>query len=255
MILCWGIFFDLMRRDSLIAKHVADGKVAFGINHTMNDFAHNRKKDLDLVICKRGAPTSYTTSRGHTINNFHDMVAAYGIDLTPSETKDLAAIATAPLTSVASALVALEAKAAFTEFTKARPRLYDELNSSHLTIHGDTDSAIAAAFVIVNLADTFISPLRAPWTIDAAHPAPINRHRQPAATVSVIEKILQIPRRSATGGPGYDAIGLTVIDCKNDGTPIQLVSAPPAPQPGEPFFYDTFIDRLETIYATRFSAV
>ena len=244
-----------MRRNSLIANHVTAGKVSFGINHKMVDFTHNRAKDLDLVICRRGDPRTYTTSRKHTISNFHDMVAAYGIDLAAADAKDLAAIPPIPLTGVASALVAMEAKAAFTEFGKARPRLYDELNSSHLTIHGDTDSAIAAAFVIINLSDSFISPLRAPWTLDATHPAPVNHHKQPKATIDVIAKVDQIPRRSAAGVPGYDAIGLAVIDCKNDGSPITLVTSPPAPRVGDAFYYDSFLDRLETIYATRFAGI
>jgi hypothetical protein len=64
------------------------------------------------------------------------------------------------LAEPATVPVAIEAKACMTEFRKARPLLYDELNSSHLTIHGDTNGAIAAALVIVNIATTFISPTR-----------------------------------------------------------------------------------------------
>jgi hypothetical protein len=37
---------------------------------------------------------------------------------------------------VGNVLVTLEAKACKTKFASSRPRLYDELNSSHLTIHG-----------------------------------------------------------------------------------------------------------------------
>ena len=70
--------------------------------------------------------------------------------------------------------MALEAKACMTEFGKARPRLYDELNSSHLTIHGDTNSAIAAGFALVNAAESFVSPLRNPWPL-GSQPTIVNR--------------------------------------------------------------------------------
>ena len=51
---------------------------------------------------------------------------------------------------------------------KALPRLHDELNSSHLTIHGASDYAIAAAFALVNAAATFVSP-PAPSASDIFH--------------------------------------------------------------------------------------
>jgi hypothetical protein len=46
----WAVMFDLLRECPLLRKHVADGKVAFGINHPMRDFAQNREKNLDFVI-------------------------------------------------------------------------------------------------------------------------------------------------------------------------------------------------------------
>lgn len=111
-----------------------------------------------------------------------------------------------PLTGVKTALIALEAKAAFTEFGKARPRLYDELNSSHLTIHGDTDQAIAVGLAMINAAPSFVSPLRNPWSI-GSHDTIINNHNQPKDTESAISKVKQLPRRSASGQRGFDAVG------------------------------------------------
>src|SRR6202030_3993931 len=88
-----------------------------------------------------------------------------------------------PVAVPATVLVAVEAKACMTEFGKARPRLYDELNSSHLTIHGDTNSAVAVGFAMINVAETFVSPIRNPWPL-ADHEAVINHHRQPRAARS-----------------------------------------------------------------------
>ena len=56
---------------------------------------------------------------------------------------------------VGSVLLALEAKACMTAHIKALPRLYDELNSSQLTVHGAADQAIAAGLAIVNIATAF----------------------------------------------------------------------------------------------------
>src|SRR5262249_16344960 len=141
-----------------------------------------------------------------------------------------------------------------TEFGKARPRLYDELNSSHLTIHGDTNSAIAAGLAIVNIAPTFISPTRNHWTL-GTQPTAINNYNQPADAASALDKILQLKRRSNPGEEGSDALGIMVIDCANDGSPIGLHRSPPAPRISDFFHYEQFVGRLAHIYATRFSGL
>ena len=51
---CWAAFFDLLGTSALLRRHVAEGNVIFGINHTMRDFKTRRKKDLDLVIARPG---------------------------------------------------------------------------------------------------------------------------------------------------------------------------------------------------------
>src|SRR5687768_16620510 len=48
---CWGIVFDLMRMVPLLRRHIEESRVFFGINHEMRDFVHDRKKNLDLVLC------------------------------------------------------------------------------------------------------------------------------------------------------------------------------------------------------------
>jgi hypothetical protein len=56
-------------------------------------------------------------------------------------------------------LLALEAKAMFTAYSKSYPRFYDELNSSHRAIRGSSNNALAIGLAIVNVADRFISPI------------------------------------------------------------------------------------------------
>jgi hypothetical protein len=152
---------------------------------------------------------------------------------------------------VGSVLVALEAKACMTEHHKAIPRLHDELNSSHLIVHGATDAAISAGFAMVNVAERFISPTRNPKPL--TKPIIWNQHRQPEAAQDVVRMIADIPRRTKLGDTGYDALAIVVVRCLNDDiTPIELVENAPAPKPGSSFHYSAMIERLSHIYATRF---
>lgn len=72
---------------------------------------------------------------------FAELAKEWGIVLTDAQRErldDLPALVEGVVGS--TVLVAMEAKAAMTAHTKARPRLYDELNSSHLTVHGGVSS-------------------------------------------------------------------------------------------------------------------
>src|SRR5579863_4299673 len=156
---CWGIVFDLLRTSPLLRRHIDQGRVGFGINHEMRDFANDRKKNLDVVLCtpaSAGRPSSETLA---------DLTRAYGISLTAPESSEFSALPTLPRVEVGSVLLALEAKAAMTAHQRALPRLYDELNSSHLTVHASSDYAAAAAFVMVNVASEFISTDINKWNL------------------------------------------------------------------------------------------
>src|SRR5207248_2899373 len=60
---CWAVFFDLLRTSALLQKHALAGKVIFGVNFEMRDYATGRKKDLDLVIARPSAPPNTLASR------------------------------------------------------------------------------------------------------------------------------------------------------------------------------------------------
>ena len=92
------------------------------------------------------------------VRSFRSLVEKYGIVADAREEAVLDALPDIPAAPVGAVHVALEAKACMTEHMKARPRLYDELNSSHATIHGNTDKAIAVGFVMVNMAATSEAP-------------------------------------------------------------------------------------------------
>lgn len=243
---CWAIMFDLLQTCSLLARHVVEGRVAFGINHTMRDFRNNRKKNLDLVLCTPAKNAAVADAR-----DFAALIDHYHVLLTADERRAFENLPRLAACPVGAVLMALEAKACMTAHQRALPRLYDELNSSHLTVHGATDEAIAAGFVMVNTATEFLSPDLNKSSLKSSEPR-YSRHNQPRDAELAIGKVKEISRRSRTGEAGFDALGIIMIDCRNDGSAINLVEGPPAPAPGDIFNYTSLIDRLSHIYSTRF---
>lgn len=239
---CWGVMFDLLATTPLLRRHAEAGIVNFGINHEIRDFVHERKKNLDLVLCTPSGPPT-----GETLL---DLAAKYEIALTNEEDERLLSLPVLISAPVGSVLVALEAKACMTAHQRALPRFYDELNSSHLTVHGSSDQAIAVGFVMVNAAENYLSS-----DLNKTNRAnsPIwSRHKQPRDAGLAVEKVRQLPRRARVGDVGYDALSIVVVDMSNDHSPVKLVTTPPAPQPGDIHDYDTMLARLSAIYATRF---
>lgn len=241
-IACWGVIFDLMVSTPLLRRHVEAGAVCFGINHEMRDFVHDRKKNLDLVLCTPGGVT--------TTETLASMGRSYQIELTDRERSAFDALPQLVRAPVGSVIMALEAKACMTAHQRALPRLYDELNSSHLTVHGASDQAVAVAYTMVNAAEDYLSPdlnkknrLSDPeWS----------KHKQPRDAQLAIDKIKQLPRRSKVGDVGYDAISIVVVDMANNGSAVKLVNGPPGPPKGDIYNYENMIARLSGIYATRF---
>lgn len=239
---CWGVIFDLLATTPLLRRHVAGGAIRFGINHEMRDFVHDRKKNLDVVLCTpNGDPDQATLA---------SLIRDYDIDLTREEREVFAELPTLARAPVGSVVMALEAKACMTAHQRALPRLYDELNSSHATVHGSNDQAIAVGFAMVNLAESYLSPDLNKRNRESA--PEVSRHKQPRDAQLAIDKIKQLPRRSKVGDVGYDALAIVVVEMANDGTPVRLVEGQPAPQPGDIYHYDAMITRLSGLYATRF---
>ena len=247
-IACWAIMFDLLQHCGLLRQHAGDGKVGFGINHEMRDFQTGRKKVLDLVVCtprKAGDTKSSQT--------FVGLMKDCGVVLNPSEEAVLASLPLVPVVPVGNVNVALEAKATMTAHIKALPRLHDELDSSHQTIHGDTDAAIAAALVTINASAQFLSTSNNKRLV-TAETAVWNMEPQPKATERTLAKVREIRRRSKSGDQGFDAMGIVLVNFRNDGSPCTIVSEPPAPAYSDSDHYANMIGRISTLYASKFSA-
>ncbi len=243
-IACWAIAFDLLQTCELLRDHVAARKVVLGVNHTLRDFQTQRKKDLDLVIAQPSAETADTRER-----TFSEMASDFGLVLSERQRRALDDLPVATEGSVGSVLVAMEAKACMTAHVKALPRLHDELDSSHQTAHGNSERALAVGFVMVNASETFLSPDMNKFSLDG-HKPNVNKHRQPADAIRVIEKVREIRRRSGRSTTGFDALGIMVIDLANDGSLVRLTDEPPSPFP-----YSEMIRRTAHEYAAAFSKI
>lgn len=241
---CWGVLFDLLRLSARLRGHAASGKVVFGVNHEMRDFVTGRKKNLDLVIARPVGGVANPESLG-------DLADRWNIVLSDSRREELELLPRLERGVVGTVLVALEAKAAMTAHSKAKPRLYDELNSSHLTVHGSSDQALAVGFVMVNTSTTFISPDLNKRPGDAV----VSIHTQPRDAAGIIAKVGEIPRRNGPGTAGFDGLAVVCVNAGNDGSPVLLVSEPPAPQPGGVLHYGTMITRVATSYDATFGGI
>jgi hypothetical protein len=242
---CWGLLFDLMRHCALLRRHVEQGFVGYGLNHEMRDFRTARKKDLDLVVCR---PRSGAAPGGRT---FEQQAAQLGVILSDEARAELKALPQLRELPVGAVHIALEAKACMTAFVKAKPRLYDELNSSHQAIHGNSPHTIAAALGMINLATEFISPGKNPWDLATRAPV-VSKHRQPENAIAIFEKLKEVPRRASDREEGFDAFAVVMVDCHNDGTPVRLVTEPPAPQQGEVYNFEWTVHRLAQMYEQKY---
>jgi hypothetical protein len=133
-----------------------------------------------------------------------------------------------------------------TEHGKSQPRIFDELGSSHEIVHQGDREAIAAGITVVNIASTFVSPLR-----QKGRKLHVSKHKQPHAAERMINHLRGLPIRDVIDAVGFDAYATIVVDCDNQG-PVSLWTDPPAPQPGDRDHYDTFVMRIAEAYATRF---
>lgn len=245
---CWGVAFDLLATSALLRNHANAGKVVLGVNHKMMDHLTQREKKLDLVIAR---PSSHLSQVGESLRS---LVSRYGLPLNAAQSNLLLSLPDIPVGEVGAVLIALEAKAAMTAHTKARPRLHDELNSSQLAVHGSSSQALAIALIQVNAATQFVSNDLNKFSLKS-NPAVVSSHKQPTDYLGVLEKVNMLPRRSGTSGVGFDGLGAVVLDFDNRGGPVSVVTAPPAPQPRQPLHYESMIIRMANEYDSRFNAI
>ncbi len=200
----------------MLRDHALADRIVYGIN-ARHTFPNGKRKTLDLAIG--------TAAAVNETPRFGDAIHAGGIE---------------------RVLIACEAKTVMTEHGKSQPRVFDELGSSHEIVHQGDRQAIAAGITVVNIAGTFVSPLR-----QKSKKLHISQHKQPHAAERMVNHLRGLPIRESVDETGFDAYATIVVDCDNQG-PAMHWSKPPAPQPGDRDHYDTFIDRIAGAYAARF---
>lgn len=217
--LCTFILEDLLLACPLLKQHALADRIVYGTN-ARHTFPNGKKKTLDLAI---GTAKSVTQ-----LTRFAHTIFAGEIE---------------------RVLLSCEAKTVMTEHGKSQPRVFDELGSSHEIVHQGDQAAIAAGVTVVNIAKTFVSPLR-----QRGGELHISKHKQPHAAERMVKHLRGLAIRDVVGAVGFDAYATIVVDCDNQG-PATLWTDPPAPQPGERDHYDTFVARMASAYATRFKTL
>lgn len=177
------------------------------------------------------------------------------------------------LTAPALIQIAMELKSIWTEHGKARKNRLRDFNAFHAYARQYDPKTIAAAFLVVNAAELFLSPLN----LGSLSREPITRHGQKGkSTQQVIKETVDIFRsihlRTGISDPeGLDALGVVVVEHDNlnflDGRaqyaavqskyghlhkPTVVASRPPGLKVGDPLHYSTMIQRICNAYTERF---
>lgn len=215
--LCGYVIEDIIQNCEVLRQHLDLGEVVYSVN-SEQVFANGKKKALDLAIGK------------------------------PVTANDVLFTKKASKVGFTELRLACEAKQCMTEHSKSKPRIFDELSSSHEIVHQGDSQAIAGGLTVVNIAKEFTSPTRQM----SAEGDPIKTlHKQPGAAIAMIEHLKGLKMRDEPGQVGFDAFATIVIDCDNIGD-CTLVTDHPAPQPGEMHHYGTFLQRIIDFYVARY---
>ena len=159
--------------------------------------------------------------------------------------------------------IAIELKSIWTEHGKARLNRLRDFNSFHGYAHQYSQETVAAAFLVVNSAERFWSPLRKDDDI-TEHGKTIRTARQLAE--QTIDRFRSIHlRNSSADVPGIEAIGVVVVEHDNLAInpnaskyanlhkPTIIAPTPPNPPIGDPLHYESMIQRICNAYTQRFS--
>lgn len=246
IVACFAMTVDLLSRSEALRRDVANQRLVLGINEQLTDHSTGRKKNLDLVI---GTPSDVGAPRGKA-KTLLEIVVQSGITLTDQHAALLETLPALPTGPIGQVRIATEAKAAMTEHSKARPRLYDELTSSHATVHGCHRGALALGFAMVNVAPRFLSPTRNEnKNLGPGDVAVMNEHIQPQAAHGILEKLSELPvRGQVLDAPGFDGLAIVLVDSDNATNGFRLTDQVIDKRIQDRYRYDLVIDRVAGEY-------
>lgn len=209
-----AIVQDLLDSCMPVAKEARDGRLVYDLNMDLR--FRTATWNVDLVL---GTPARAADTEGAPIAR-----------ATPATVR-----------------VAIEIKGVMTEHRKAVKNRKRDFEAHHEHVHNYNRRAIAAGVMVVNAAQSFRSPLR----------PDITTHGSAPAVLKLVEHCVNEMRNVTESGGGsdygIDAKCALVVDFDNVNLAAgRYVSIPPAPQPGDPLHYDSFIQRLCEEYRARF---
>ncbi len=210
--LCEYVLHDLLERCPLLKEHAEAGEVVYSLNHTLH--AGPIQWNVDLVI----GPPAVIGSYSEPLDGILQEVPA-------------------------TVRIACEMKSLMTEHWKARKNRLRDFDSLHTYVHRVESRAIAAAMLTINIADRFRSPLRSEKT---------EHHDIRRIVKETVGMFKALPVRSGIQGEGLEANGILVVDFDNiEIRKGRIWSKAPAPQPGDPLHYDSFIRQICNRYVER----
>ena len=140
----------------------------------------------------------------------------------------------------------LENKLILTAHGKARKNRLGDIIAFSNHVHNAAHGAIAAGLIGINISPEYANP--DPFAEGMDRPS-FPMERIVRDTIAIYAKL---PQRGAVGEP-YDrpeAFGVFVFRYDGENEAL-LVTEPPAPQPGDPLHYGTFIERVVQQYEQR----
>ncbi len=176
---------DLLAACPVLRQQAERGEIAYGVNVLYLWPRSQKRKTIDLAI---GQAPRMERAEPHS-----------GMGIVRQK-------------EIAEVLVSCEAKTVMTEHNKSQPRLYDELNSSHRIVHEGRRDAIAAGITVVNIATTFVSPLRNQRPDVPLH---VTVHKQRQAAENMVKHLRGLPIRDSIDEEGFDAYCTVLMDCDN----------------------------------------
>ena len=141
--------------------------------------------------------------------------------------------------------LAIDAKTIMTEHCKARRNRQRDLNSLQDILHRKNRRTIVGGLLVVNIADSFKSPLRPEITI----------HRNIRRIVQETIDLFKGLPLAKSAGTGLDGLGIIVVSHTNTkGDSSRLFTEEPAPQPGDSLHYLMFLQDICSEFKKRYPA-
>jgi hypothetical protein len=243
-----ALMIDLMQESPELRADIAAGDVGYSVNPQLRDRS-NRVKTLDMRFARIDDAAPLPRPR-----NLERFAEDLGLDLTEHASTVLHGLPTVREARSKQDLVVFENKACMTAFSKAAPRLRNELEGAVVAINDSDPLTVAGGLVLINAADTFVSQVfRDNGYVEPAQRR-VSHHAQPEDAHGAVEKLRRIPLRKTASDGGYDALGTIVVSARNDGSPWTVVTNPTygAPDAHDIWNYTRLVQHMAKLYRQRF---